>query len=107
MSIAQERRRGSRTRSGVRSPIPDSMNGMSPQTTPPDVSAAESALFLHRRERVWVVYGIIGVLLLAYAISLLVRTPAEQWTWLDGWSLTGLELVAPLMCIYRGLDRRP
>jgi diguanylate cyclase len=107
MSIDQERRNGSRTRSGVRSPIPDSMNGMTPDTIAPAVSAAESAMFLHRRERVWVVYGVIGVLLLAYAISLIVRTPAEQWTWLDGWSLTGLELIASLMCIYRGLDRRP
>jgi diguanylate cyclase (GGDEF)-like protein len=107
MSIAQERRRGSRTRSGVRSPIPDSMNGMSPETTSEVVSAAESAMFLHRRARVWVIYGVIGVLLLAYVISLLVRTPAEQWTWLDGWSLTGLELIASLMCIYRGLDHRP
>ena len=107
MSIAQERRRGSRTRSGVRSPIPDSMNGMSPETTPPVASAAESAMFLHRRERVWVMYGVIGVLLLAYVISLIVRTPAQQWTWLDGWCLTGLELVASLMCIYRGLQRQP
>jgi len=62
---------------------------------------------LRHRQRVWVVYGVIGVLLLAYVISLIVRTPAEQWTWLDGWSLTGLELVASLMCIYRGLDHRP
>jgi diguanylate cyclase (GGDEF)-like protein len=42
----------------------------------------------------------------AYLISLLVRNPDQQWTWLDGWSVTGFEFVASLMCIYRGLDRK-
>ncbi|MGH3733432.1 MAG: putative bifunctional diguanylate cyclase/phosphodiesterase [Acidimicrobiales bacterium] len=69
-------------------------------------SAGESASFLRRRERVWVIYALLGVLLVAYLISLGLRTPAQQWTWLDGFGLTGLEFIAALMCIYRGLDRK-
>jgi diguanylate cyclase (GGDEF)-like protein len=43
--------------------------------------------------------------MVAYYISLLVRGSA-YWIWLDGWSLTGLELVAALLCIYKGLALR-
>ncbi|HXC19344.1 MAG TPA: EAL domain-containing protein, partial [Acidimicrobiales bacterium] len=43
----------------------------------------------------------------AYLVSLLVRSAAQQWTWLDGWSVCGIEIVASLMCITRGLDKHP
>ena len=43
----------------------------------------------------------------AYLISLFVRTPDQQWTWLDGWSVCGIEAVASFMCIARGLNKHP
>lgn len=49
----------------------------------------------------------LGVLLLAYLISLIVRRPDQQWLWLDGWSLVGFEFVASLLCLYRGRKKRP
>jgi diguanylate cyclase len=107
MSLAEERRRGSRTRTGVRTPAPDSMNGNSNgHGGSPAMTPTESAMFLQRRTRVWITFGVLGLLLIAYLISLLVRNPNQQWTWLDGWSVTGFEFIASLVCIYRGLDRR-
>jgi diguanylate cyclase (GGDEF)-like protein len=109
MSIAPDRRGGSRVRTGVRSPIPDSMGAMEEMRhagTNPS-TPAESAAFLRRRTNVWFTYGVVGALLLAYLISILVRSANQQWTWLDGWSITGVELIASLLCILRGLDHRP
>ena len=47
-------------------------------------------------------YAVLAVLLVAYLISLLLRNSSQQWTWLDGWSVCGFELVASLLCISRG-----
>jgi diguanylate cyclase (GGDEF)-like protein len=57
--------------------------------------------------RMWVGFTVLSVLLVAYLISLLVRTPAQQWTWLDGWTVCGVETVASIMCIARGLNKHP
>jgi hypothetical protein len=56
---------------------------------------------------VWIAYGVLSVLIFAYLISLLVRTPAQQWTWLDGWSTVAIEVVASSLCIARGLYKHP
>jgi diguanylate cyclase len=55
----------------------------------------------------WIGFATLSVLLVAYVISLLVRTPAQQWTWLDGWGICAVELIASGMCIVRGLNRSP
>lgn len=109
MATVYERRRGSRTRTGVRSPVPDSMSGLtgSLHSEIGDSTPEEAAAFERLRHRVWYIYGALSVLLLAYLVSLVVRSANQQWTWLDGWALTTLELVAAGLCIYRGLNKRP
>jgi diguanylate cyclase len=55
----------------------------------------------------WVGFAILSTLLVGYLISLLLRTPAQQWTWLDGWFVCAVEVIASGMCIARGLNRSP
>jgi diguanylate cyclase len=56
---------------------------------------------------IWAAYGLLGVLLLGYLVSLIVRPPGDDSTWLDGWSVCAFELVACAMAIGRGIARRP
>jgi diguanylate cyclase len=55
----------------------------------------------------WVVFGLLGALLLAYLASLVLRPAGETWTWLDGWCVAGFEVVGSLICVTRGLVGRP
>lgn len=55
----------------------------------------------------WRAFALLGVVLVAYVVSLLVRGPDRQWTWLDGWVVFGIEASAALLCIARGLERSP
>ncbi len=55
----------------------------------------------------WTTFGVMGVLLVAYLVSLLLRPTGSDWTWLDGWSVCAVELVVSALCIGRGLVRRP
>jgi diguanylate cyclase (GGDEF)-like protein len=50
-----------------------------------------------------VAYTLLATLLVAYIVSLVVRRTNQQWTWLDGWTVCGFELVASMLCISRGL----
>jgi len=50
---------------------------------------------------------VLGVAVLAYLVSLVVRRPDQQWTWLDGWGVAGFEVVAAALCVARGVTRRP
>jgi diguanylate cyclase (GGDEF)-like protein len=52
-------------------------------------------------------YALLVALLLAYAISLVVRRGDQQWTWLDGWMVCAFELAASVLCISRGIRNRP
>jgi diguanylate cyclase (GGDEF)-like protein len=56
---------------------------------------------------IWAAYGLLGVLLIGYLISLIVRAPGEDVTWLDGWAMCAFELVACALAIGRGLVWRP
>jgi methyl-accepting chemotaxis protein len=49
-------------------------------------------------------YGVLTVVLLAYAISLVVRSDGASWTWLDGWGVAGFELLASVLVLLRGLS---
>ncbi|HVA53262.1 MAG TPA: bifunctional diguanylate cyclase/phosphodiesterase [Acidimicrobiales bacterium] len=62
-----------------------------------------------RRQRKWIlaIYLVLAVLLVAYFISLLVRRSGQEWSWLDGWSVAAFEFTASLICVYKGLARRP
>jgi diguanylate cyclase len=71
------------------------------------VRARNSALGSNRSHRaVWVTFGILSVLLASYLVVLLVRGNGAYWTWLDGWGISGIELVASSLCIIRGFLRR-
>jgi diguanylate cyclase len=50
---------------------------------------------------IWGLYGLLGVCLLAYVVSQLVRHEGQTWLWLDGWAIAGFELVLSLLCIAR------
>lgn len=57
------------------------------------------------------VFGILALVLLGYAVSLVVRGPTGvSPTWLDGWGVSSFELTAGLLVVGRGLmvarDRR-
>ena len=56
---------------------------------------------------IWAAYGLLGVLLIGYLISLIVRPPGDDSTWLDGWAMCAFELVACALAIGRGLVKRP
>jgi diguanylate cyclase (GGDEF)-like protein len=53
----------------------------------------------------WAAYAVLGLLLAGYLASLLLRRGGEYWTWLDGWLVCGIELLASSLCITRGLAR--
>jgi len=55
-----------------------------------------------RGDRIWVVYGLLGVLVVGYLIVLIVRPGDESWRWLDNWAVTGFEIVVSCLCILRG-----
>ncbi|MGA2520524.1 MAG: bifunctional diguanylate cyclase/phosphodiesterase [Acidimicrobiales bacterium] len=59
-----------------------------------------------RQRGLWSAYAVLGVLLVAYLVSLLVRRPDQHWTWLDGWFVVGVEIVASVLCIARGFTRQ-
>src|ERR1700722_5113956 len=66
--------------------------------------------FVRRTNRstttVWAVFAVLAVFLLGYLISLVVRGSQDAYTWLDGGSVCGVELVASALCIARGFTRR-
>lgn len=55
-------------------------------------------------------FGVLGVTVVGYAISLMVRANGVTWTWLDGWGVPSFELVASLLVLVRArvspYDRR-
>jgi diguanylate cyclase len=55
----------------------------------------------------WATFGLLGLLLLAYVASLIIRPNGSDWTWLDGWAVAGFECLTSFICIARGLVRRP
>jgi diguanylate cyclase len=55
------------------------------------------------RRRIWITYTVLLVALAGYLWSLLARSPSDSWTWLDGWSIVALEVVATGLCIARGV----
>jgi diguanylate cyclase (GGDEF)-like protein len=77
------------------------------EADPHTAANAEATKIDATAQRMWIGFIVLGVLLVGYLISLLVRTPAEQWTWLDGWTVCGIEVVASFMCIARGLNKHP
>lgn len=46
-------------------------------------------------------YAFLGLLLLAYAVSLIVRRNGQSLTWLDGWGTAGFELLVSCLVFFR------
>ncbi len=55
---------------------------------------------------VWAAYGLLGVLLLGYLISLIVRPAGAYWTPLDGWAVDAFEVVVFGLAVGRALRQR-
>ena len=55
-----------------------------------------------RGDLIWVVYGLLGVLVLAYLIVVIARPADASWPWLDNWAVAGFEIVVSCLCILRG-----
>src|SRR4029077_15866562 len=51
------------------------------------------------------VYAVLGLLLAGYLISLIVRSPDQSSTWLDGWAVCGFEVI--LCALAFGYALRP
>ena len=59
-----------------------------------------------RVRAVWIAFGVLGALLLAY-LGLLIARPADQSsTLIDGWLVVAFEIAAVGLCVGRGLGRR-
>jgi diguanylate cyclase len=55
----------------------------------------------------WVAYGAMAVLMLVYLATLLVRSPGDNWPWIDGWSVVAYEVTLAGLLLSRGLTRLP
>ncbi|HEV3267622.1 MAG TPA: bifunctional diguanylate cyclase/phosphodiesterase [Acidimicrobiales bacterium] len=105
--VPEERRHGGRLRFEIGSSVGQTLEATT-DVAIPSVDPAVDAEGLRRQQtRVRLGYVVLGLLLVAYFISLLVRHSDQHWLWLDGWSVAGFEFVASLICIYKGLARRP
>ncbi len=51
-------------------------------------------------------YAGLGLVLVAYLVSLLVRGPTQSIPLLDGWGVSAFELVASGLCLWRALTSR-
>ncbi len=49
------------------------------------------------------IFGSLGVLLLAYLVSLIVRRNGVNWTWVDGWGVSAFELLVGFLVLVRAL----
>jgi diguanylate cyclase (GGDEF)-like protein len=54
----------------------------------------------------WVAYGLMGVLLAGYLVSLIVRGEDQTWPLFSDWSAAGFEGFGAILCLVRGLTRR-
>ena len=48
-----------------------------------------------------------SILLAAYVVSLLVRSPGDRWPWIDGWGVAAYEVVAAGLLLARGFTKLP
>ena len=109
MPLTEERRRGGRGRVAF-APDPMAEQVLDVAATAQLLSGeltSDVAAREYRQRNPWPLYAVLGTLLIAYLISLIVRSPDQHWLWLDGWAVTALEFVASAICILKGLQDRP
>src|SRR6202043_2037470 len=73
------------------------MTGMSASTAQAP-SAAQPAPDIRPRATIWIVYGVMGVLLVGY-LALLASLGGHSWPFVDGWMVAGFELLAAGLCL--------
>jgi diguanylate cyclase (GGDEF)-like protein len=86
--------------------------GSGPDVVNPDgPEHRHRAWWPYQRDRattvLWAAYALMGALLVGYLASLIVRGPDRTSQLLDGWVVAGFEMAAAVLCIARGLTRRP
>jgi diguanylate cyclase (GGDEF)-like protein len=59
-----------------------------------------------RARAIWVGYGVLGALLLAYLGLLIARPAGESSTLIDGWGVAGFNIVGACMCLARALTAK-
>jgi methyl-accepting chemotaxis protein len=52
-------------------------------------------------------FGLLGLVALAYVVSLILRTNGQTWTSIDGWGVSAFEMVAGLVIVAKGLAGGP
>jgi diguanylate cyclase len=72
----------------------------------PEAASAPTTIARPAGRRILIVYGLMGCLLAAYLLYLLLGRSGQYSSLIDGWSVTGFEIVASLLCLARGLSRR-
>ena len=55
----------------------------------------------------WTTLGTLAAIIVVYLGTLVLRGPTAYWSWLDGWTVCAVELVASALCISRALVKRP
>jgi diguanylate cyclase (GGDEF)-like protein len=106
-SLGDDQERSSVSTEGLRAAATQWMRAIRIADRRASQPAAHGDRPLERHKVLWVAYCVLMALLIAYVISLAVRRPDQQWPWLDSWLVTAFEIVASLMCIARGLLKRP
>jgi diguanylate cyclase (GGDEF)-like protein len=71
-----------------------------PEADPFETDRSNGAVL---RRRAWWTYAVLCAILAVYLYTLVARRPDQSWTWLDGWTIVALELVASGLCIARGV----
>lgn len=107
MPVSEERRNGGRLRFEIGSAADQAPDTPVEVVVPPVEPAAGNFDPTNQRKWTWFAFACLAALLVAYFVSLLVRRPDQQWLWLDGWGVTAFEAIAALLCISKGLARRP
>ncbi len=106
MPMTEDRRRGGRGWVAV-APAPEQIIDVSADLDAPPVELERAFVASEIRQRnVWPAFAVLGTLLVAYLISLIVRRSDQHWLWLDGWSVTGFEVIVSALCIYKGLVKQ-
>ena len=76
-------------------------------SAPPRSLAASAARRVGDAPRaIWVVFGVMGALLVTYFASLILRGPDQDVAFVDGWLVAAFEIAASALCISRAFGSR-
>jgi diguanylate cyclase len=92
------------------------MTSISPQTAD-DKARASTSIVIHDRRRpaaagerfprgLMVVYGVLGLCLITYAVFVIVRPTGQHSSTIDGWGVDAGEIAAGILCLARAYSSR-